>query len=93
VKLRILGQNGSRQNGTDRMVWTKWYGQDGTCTCKYKTVPIKSPVPFEFGARKLGALPAGRPAPASAETGQTCPVSLRVCSMVKLKQGDADCPW
>ena len=22
---RVLGQNGSGQNGTDKMVWTKWY--------------------------------------------------------------------
>ena len=22
----VLGQNGSRQNGTDKIVWTKWYG-------------------------------------------------------------------
>ena len=21
----VLGQNGSGQNGTDKMVWTKWY--------------------------------------------------------------------
>ena len=21
----VTGQNGSRQNGTDKMVWTKWY--------------------------------------------------------------------
>ena len=21
----VLGQNGSKQNGTDKMVWTKWY--------------------------------------------------------------------
>ena len=27
---RVLGQNGSGQNGTDKMVWTKWYGQNGT---------------------------------------------------------------
>src|SRR6218665_2946173 len=26
----VLGQNGSGQNGTDKMVWTKWYGQNGT---------------------------------------------------------------
>jgi len=25
----VLGQNGSGQNGTDKMVWTKWYGQNG----------------------------------------------------------------
>src|SRR6218665_3533594 len=23
--LLVLGQNGSGQNGTDKMVWTKWY--------------------------------------------------------------------
>ena len=23
--LTVLGQNGSGQNGTDKMVWTKWY--------------------------------------------------------------------
>ena len=43
--MRVLGQNGSGQNGTDKMVWTKrytdkmsldkmvwtkWYGQNGT---------------------------------------------------------------
>jgi len=22
---RVLGQNGSGQNGTDKMAWTKWY--------------------------------------------------------------------
>ena len=22
---RVTGQNGSGQNGTDKMVWTKWY--------------------------------------------------------------------
>src|SRR6218665_2654837 len=26
----VLGQNGSGQNGTDKMVRTKWYGQNGT---------------------------------------------------------------
>ena len=31
----VLGQNGSEQNGTDKMVldkivWTKWYGRNGT---------------------------------------------------------------
>ena len=26
---RVTGQNGSGQNGTDKMVWTKWYGQNG----------------------------------------------------------------
>ena len=26
----VTGQNGSGQNGTDKMVWTKWYGQNGT---------------------------------------------------------------
>jgi len=26
----VLGQNGSRQYGTDKMVRTKWYGQNGT---------------------------------------------------------------
>ena|SRR6218665_1207748 len=51
----VLGQNGSGQNGTDKMVstkwytdkmsldkmvWTKWYGQNGT----NKTVPIKSSI-------------------------------------------------
>ena len=25
-----LGQNGRGQNGTDKMVRTKWYGQNGT---------------------------------------------------------------
>ena len=25
----VLRQNGSGQNGTDKMVWTKWYGQNG----------------------------------------------------------------
>src|SRR6218665_2161361 len=25
----VVGQNGSGQNGTDKMVWTKWYGQNG----------------------------------------------------------------
>src|SRR6218665_2029626 len=23
--IKVLGQNGSGQNGTDKMVWTKWY--------------------------------------------------------------------
>ena len=23
--VRVTGQNGSGQNGTDKMVWTKWY--------------------------------------------------------------------
>ena len=51
----VLGQNGSRQNGTDKMVWTKWYtvkmvldkmvrtkwyGKNGTD----KTLPIKSSI-------------------------------------------------
>ena len=33
--MMVLGQNGSGQNGTDKMVWTKWYtdkmvyGQNG----------------------------------------------------------------
>jgi len=27
---RVTGQNGSGQNGTDKMIWTKWYGQNGT---------------------------------------------------------------
>ena len=27
---RVTGQNGSGQNGTDKMVWAKWYGQNGT---------------------------------------------------------------
>ena len=51
----VLGQNGSGQNGTDKMVWTKWYtdkmvldkmvrtkwyGQSGTD----KTLPIKSSI-------------------------------------------------
>ena len=26
----VTGQNGSGQTGTDKMVWTKWYGQNGT---------------------------------------------------------------
>ena len=26
----VYGQNGMRQNGMDQMVWTKWYGQNGT---------------------------------------------------------------
>ena len=26
----VTGQNGIVQNGTDKMVWTKWYGQNGT---------------------------------------------------------------
>ena len=53
--LRVLGQNGSGQNGTDKMVWTKWYtdkmvldkmvqtklyGQNGTD----KTLTIKSSI-------------------------------------------------
>jgi len=25
IPLGVLGQNGSGQNGTDKMVWTKWY--------------------------------------------------------------------
>ena len=25
----LCGQNGTGQNGTDKMVWTKWYGQNG----------------------------------------------------------------
>src|SRR6218665_3214669 len=52
---RVLGQNGSGQNGTDKMVWTKWYtdkmvldkmartkwyGQTGTDM----TLPIKSSI-------------------------------------------------
>ena len=55
IIITVLGQNGSRQNGTDKMVWTKWYtdkksldkmvrtqwyGQNGT----NKTVPIKSSI-------------------------------------------------
>jgi len=46
----VTGQNGSGQNGTDKMVWTKWYmdkmvwtkwyGQNGT----NKAVPIKSSI-------------------------------------------------
>jgi len=27
--LSVTGQNGSGQNGTNKMVWTKWYGQYG----------------------------------------------------------------
>src|SRR6218665_2061228 len=53
--IEVLGQNGSGQNGTDKMVWTKWYtdkmvldktvrtkwyGQNGTD----KTLAIKSPI-------------------------------------------------
>ena len=26
----VYGQNGIGQNGKDKMVWTKWYGQNGT---------------------------------------------------------------
>jgi len=26
----VTGQNGSGQNGTDKMVWTKWYVQNGS---------------------------------------------------------------
>ena len=26
----VYGQNGIGQNGMDKMVWTKWYGQNGT---------------------------------------------------------------
>src|SRR6218665_3535045 len=51
----VLGQNGSGQNGSDKMVWTKWYtdkmvldtmvrtkwyGQNGTD----KTLPIESSI-------------------------------------------------
>jgi len=25
IKYLVTGQNGSGQNGTDKMVWTKWY--------------------------------------------------------------------
>jgi len=27
---RVTGQNGIGQNGTDKMVWTKWYRQNGS---------------------------------------------------------------
>jgi len=30
IGIPVLGQNGSGQNGTDKMVWTKWHGQNGT---------------------------------------------------------------
>ena len=26
----VTGQNGIGQNGTDKMVWTKWHGQNGS---------------------------------------------------------------
>jgi len=26
----VNGQNGIGQNGMDRIVWTKWYGQNGS---------------------------------------------------------------
>ena len=49
--ITVLGQNGSGQNGKwtkwytvkmvlDTMVWTKWYGQNGTD----KTLPIESSI-------------------------------------------------
>ena len=53
--MTVLGQNGSGQNGTDKMEWTKWYtdkmvldkmvrtkwyGHNGTD----KTLPIKSSI-------------------------------------------------
>ena len=36
----VYGQNGIGQNGTDKMVRTKWYGQNGTD----KTLTIKSSI-------------------------------------------------
>ena len=33
----VLGQNGSGQNGADKMVRTKWYGQNGIRTKWYWT--------------------------------------------------------